>query len=82
MYFYNEKILADGRKLFMEFDAHTTPATFNDPAEHDESEPRFFIDGISVDWPDIPAEVTTEVIDELKDNASCDPDHYCDGPDE
>jgi hypothetical protein len=82
MYYYNEMKLSDGRRLFIEFDAHEVAATFHDPGESDESDPRFFIDGDAADWTDVPDEITAEIIEELKSNATADPDYYFDPPDE
>lgn len=73
--------LSDGRWFFIEFDANKVAATFHDPGEYLESDPRFFIDGAATDWTDVPDEITIEIIEELKSNATADPDYYFDLPD-
>ena len=61
--------LSDGRVLRVEYDSAYTPATFYDPAESDDGEPRYYIDGGEVDRDDLPEEVTEALIDHMLENA-------------
>lgn len=67
--------LEDGRKLELSWTGYERPSTFNDPAEGEDGENIFRIDGVEVDRESLPPEVTSEVIEKLIMAAEEDPSY-------
>jgi hypothetical protein len=66
----NFQELEDGRTLKIFFTRASMPATFDDPAEEEDSETTYFIDGEPCLREDLPSEVTDEVLEELEADAT------------
>lgn len=69
----NSHEMKDGRTLTIKFTRSTMEATFNDPEESEDSETRFYIDGLEVLREELPDDVTDEIIEKLELDAEYDP---------